>query len=46
MSTEETLLIRWLLLLGLLGALLLALLVRLGLPLTPMFANTFTHPRT
>lgn len=41
MSAEEKRLIRWLLLSGVAGALLLWLLARLGLPFVPMFANNF-----
>ncbi len=39
MSAEEKRLIRWLMVAAIAGALLLALLVHLGLPLTPMFAT-------
>ena len=39
MTAEEIRLIRWLLLAGLAGALLLWLLVRLGLPFAPLFAK-------
>jgi len=39
MSTEEKRLFRRLLVAAIAGALLLALLVHLGLPLTPIFAN-------
>jgi hypothetical protein len=39
MSAEEKRLIRWLMVAAIAGALLLALLVHLGLPLCPMFAS-------
>jgi hypothetical protein len=44
MSTEEKRLMRWLMVAAIAGALLLALLVHLGLPLTPMFATTLVGP--
>ncbi|MBK8001690.1 MAG: hypothetical protein IPK15_24040 [Verrucomicrobia bacterium] len=44
MSTEEKRLIRWLLLLGVAAALLLALLAYLGLPLVPILARTCLAP--
>jgi hypothetical protein len=42
MSIEDKRLIRWLLVTIVVGALLLALLVHLGFPLNPMFANRLT----
>jgi hypothetical protein len=42
-TAEEKRLIRWLLLVGLAGALLLWLLVRLGLPFVPMFAKSLAQ---
>ena len=44
MTAEKKRLIRWLLLMGLAGALLLWLLVRLGLPFVPMFAKITIRP--